>query len=319
MHVSDSRDRPPLRPASAVFARRVTHLALGAVFLLALGPGEAKAERDRWSVTPMLGIHSPRLKLLNTGEFRAPLPGRGRLIPAGVEEGFDFDFMIENPLPEMSPGTEAGIEVGLRIDERNSIFFGASVWESGSTSSLRTEIPFQGALTAVGHERSGRVSYFQYFIGWQRILNPDNRRYHFYSRVALHEVFDIDYREELVFGFAPPGAETFKRFIIMDSQATGHFMLQLGLGGEYFFRDWLSLGADMGYTHSARKFKLGNATLTSDIQPEDNLNFRTPVQLDQQQRLTYLAEAVSFDDVTYRDMELDFNGWRALFRVNMYF
>jgi hypothetical protein len=301
--------------------RGVRAFALVACFaaLLPVCAGDVRADTDRWSVTPLIGIHSPRLKLLNSGEFRAPLPGRGRLIPAGLDEGFDFDFMIENPLPEMAHGTEAGIEVGLKIDERNTLFIGASVWESGSAASLRTEIPFQGALTAVGYERSGRVSYFQYFIGWQRILSPVDRKYRFYSRVALHEVFDIDYREELVFGFDPSGAETFKRFIVMDSQATGHFMLQLGFGGEYFFRDWLSLGADLGYTVSARKFKLGNATLTTDIQPEDNLNFRTPIQLDLQQRLTYLAEANSFDDVTYRDMELDFNGWRTLFRINLYF
>ncbi len=287
--------------------------------LMAVCPREAHAEWERWSITPMLGIHSPRLRLLNDGEFRAPLPGRGRLIPPGLEEGFDFDFMIENPLPAMRHGTEAGIEIAFALDKRNSLYFGASVWESGSTSSLRTEIPFQGALTAVGYERSGRMSYFQYFIGWQRLMNPEHGRFRYYSRVALHEVFDIDYREELVFGFNPDGANTFKRFIVMDSQATGHFMLNLGLGGEYFFRDWFSVGGDLGYTVSARKFKLGNATLTSDIQPEDNLNFRTPVQLDQQQRLTYLAEAESFDVVTYRDMDLDFNGWRMLFRVNLYF
>lgn len=308
------------RTTVSAHTRGIVCLALGVGLLLMLGSGEVRAERDlRWTVSPMLGIHNPSLKLLNTGEFKAPLPGRGRLIPAGVEEGVDFDFIIENPLPEMAPGTEAGLEVKFRIDDRNAFFFGVSVWESGSTSSMTTEIPFQGALTPVGYERDGRVSYFQYFIGWHRILNPANRRYQFYSRVALHETFDIDYREELVFGFEPPGADTFKRFIIMESQATGQIMLQLGLGGEYFFRDWFSLGADLGYTLSASKFKLGNAKLTSDIQPEDNLNFRTPVQLDAQQQLTYLAEARSFDDVTYRDMELEFNGWRALFRINLYF
>lgn len=290
-----------------------------AVLLLAATAPAVQADERQWSISPMLGVHSPRLTLLNKGEFKAPLPGRGRLILEGLDEGVDFDFIIDNALPEMRPGTEAGIEVRLKVDQRNSLFFGASVWESGSTASLRTEIPFQGALTPAGFERSGRVSYFQYFLGWQRLVNPENRKFNFYTRVAIHEVFDIDYKEDLVFGFEPPGAETFKRFIIMESQATGLFMLQLGLGGEYFVRDWLSFGADLGYTLSARKFKLGNASLTTDIQPEDNLNFRTPVQLDDQRRLRFLAEAESFDDVTYRDMELDFNGWRGQFRINMHF
>ncbi len=294
-------------------------LALPCMLLASAWPGEARAEWERWSISPLLGIHSPRLKLLNEGEFRAPLPGRGRLIPSGVEEGVDFDFMIDNPLPAMRRGTEAGVEIAFALDQQNALFFGASVWESGSAASMRTEIPFQGTLTAVGYERSARMSYFQYFLGWQRLLNPGHERWRFHTRVALHEVFDIDYREELVFGFNPEGVNTFKRFIVMDSQATGHFMFNLGLSSEYAFRDWFSIGADLGYTISARKFKLGNSTLTTDIQVEDNLNFRTPVQLDSQQRLTYLAEAESFDDVTYRDMELDFDGWRLLLRVNLHF
>lgn len=292
--------------------------ALSMVWILLAIP-EVQAQDRKWTVSPMLGIHQPRLTDLNKGEFRAPLPGRGRLILDGVEEGVEFDFMVENPLPEMAPGAEAGIEISLNLDRRNAIFFGASVWESGSTARMSTEIPFQGAMTPVGYERSGRISYFQYFLGWERKFQPEQSRFNFYSRIALHEVFDIDYKEDLVLGFQPPGNETFNRFIIMESQATGHFMLQLGFGGEYHLRDWLSLGADLGYTLSASKFKLGNATLTSDIQAEDNLNFRTPVRLDAQQQLEFLSAASSFEDVTYSELELDFNGWRALFRVNMHF
>ncbi len=105
----------------------------------------------------------------------------------------------------------------------------------------------------------------------------------------------------------------------MDSQATGLLMMDLGIGGEYFLRNWISLGLDVGYTISAENIRLGNATLKSDIQEEDNLNFRTPVQLDAGNKLTYLSEASSYDEVVYRKLELGFDGWRALFRINMYF
>lgn len=287
--------------------------------LLLLGPAHSvTAEEARWSVSPLLGIYSPRLSALNKGEFQAPLPGRGRLIFDQAEAGQDFDFVVENALPEMKNGAEGGLEIGFRLDERNTLFFGASVWESGSTSSVRTEMPFQGVMTPVGYERSGRISYFQYFIGWQRALLSEAKKFRLHGRIALHEMFDIDYKEDLVFGF-DTGAETFKRIIVMESQATGLLAAQLGLSGEYFLVDWLSIGADLGYTMSLRRFELGNASLSTDIQAEDNLNFRTPAQLNAQQRLTYLAEARSYTDVTYRDMELGFDGWRMALRVNMYF
>lgn len=305
------RTAPALRRGAA---------ALAAACLMA-APWTAPAfaaEQKRWSVSPLIGVHSPRLTALNRGEFKAPMPGRGRLIFDDSDAGQDFDFVFENPLPEMKFGTEAGLELGFLLDERNTLFIGVSVWESGSTSTVRTEIPFQGSLTPVGYERSGRLSYFQYFLGWQRTLLSEAKKFKLHSRLSLHEVFDIDYKEDLVFGF-DTGAETFKRLIVMESQATGLFMMQLGLGGEYFLTSWLSVGADLGYTASLKRFKLGNATLTTDIQPEDNLNFRTPAQLDAQMRLTYLAEARSYEDVTYRDMELGFDGWRLLFRANMYF
>ncbi|MDR2878032.1 MAG: hypothetical protein LBV36_08360 [Chromatiales bacterium] len=279
--------------------------------------GEAQADEQRWSVSPLLGVYSPRLTALNQGEFKAPMTGRGRLLFDGVDSGQDFDFVFDNSLPEMKYGAEAGLEIGLDLDDRNRLFFGGSVWQSGSTASVRTEIPFQGSLTPVGYERSGRLSYFQYFLGWQRTLFS-NKKFRLHSRLAMHEVFDITYKEDLVFGF-DTGPATFKRLIIMESQATGLLMMQLGLGGEYFLVKWLSVGADLGYTTSLRQFKLGNATLSTDIQAEDNLNFRTPAQLDDKQQLTYLAEAHSYSDVTYREMKLGFDGWRMLFRVNMYF
>lgn len=281
----------------------------------------AQEEPKRWSVSPMVGVHSPKLTLLNEGEFKAPLPGRGRLVFEDTGDNVNFEFVIENSLPTIDYGTEAGVEFGLLLSDRDALVFGASVWEGVSTATVQTEIPFQGTLTPVGYERSGRISYFQYFLGWRRILLNKPGKFNLYGRLTLHEVFDVDYKEDLVFGFQGEAGQPFKRFIVMESQATGLFMGQIGLGGEYFLRDWFSLGLDVGYTISARKFRLGNATLKTDVQPEDNLNFKTPVQIDQQGELRYLAEATSFadEDVTYRDLKLGFDGWRALFRINMYF
>ncbi len=279
----------------------------------------ADSDQKRWSIAPVLGVHSPRMTRLNEGEFRSPLPGRGRVIFQDSGENTDYDFLINNRLPSIDYGTEAGIEFRYLMNPRLSLILGASGWEGVSTSAVQTEIPFQGSLTSAAYERSGSISYFQYYLGVQRILVRKPKKYDIYGKITLNEVLDIDYKENMVFGFQGSNGDTFKRIIEMQSQATGLLMFNLGIGGEYFLRSWISLGLDLGYTLSADKIRLGNATLKSDIQEEDNLNFRTPVQLDENNQLTYLAEASSFDEVSYRKLELGFDGWRTLFRINFYF
>lgn len=300
-------------------AARLCLLLPGVLCMLLPVPAPADDGVKKWSVAPLLGVHSPRMTLLNKGEFRAPLPGRGRIIFQDSGENTDYDFLIDNTLPEINYGTEAGIEFRLLLDDRNSLILGASGWEGVSTSAVQTEIPFQGVLTQAGYERSASISYFQYFVGVQRKLLVKPKTYNIYGRVTVNEVMDIDFKENLVFGFEGQGGDTFKRIIEMGSQATGLLMMNFGIGGEYFLRSWVSLGIDLGYTRSMEDVRLGSATLKSDIQVEDNLNFRTPVRLDANGRLTYIAEAGSFNDVMYRDLKFGFDGWRALFRVNMYF
>lgn len=301
---------------------RTLTLRLCALLVLCLvAPWQVRADdgERRWIVSPLLGVHSPKMTLLNKGEFEAPLPGRGRIIFQDSGENTDYDFLIDNRLPAIDYGTQAGLEVRFRLDQKNSLILGASSWEGVSTSTVQTEIPFQGSLTQAGYERSASISYFEYFVGLQHLLLSRPKKYDIYGRMTINEIMDIDYKENLVFGFQTANADTFKRIIEMDSQATGLLMLNFGLGAEYFLRSWLSLGLDLGYTISVEDIRLGNATLKSDVQEEDNLNFRTPVQLDAGNKLTYLAEAGSYDDVTYRRLEFGFDGWRALFRVNLYF
>lgn len=283
-------------------------------------PGRAADDGEKtWSVSPMLGVFSPRLAGLNKGEFKSPMTGRGTIIFPDTGQSNNFDFTFNNDLPDMRYGAEAGLEFGLLLDPGNKLLFGTSVWQSGSTASLQTEMPFQGNITPVGYERSASLSYFQYYMGWQHDLMSEAKKYSLHARLSMHEIFDIDYKENLVFGFQPPGSDTFKRIIVMQSHATGVLMFQLGLGGEYYLRDWISLGGDVGYLLGVQKFRLGNASLSTDITSDDNLNFRTPVQVGLDGKLNYLAQVNSYDDVTYRKLELSFDGWRAMFNVNLYF
>jgi hypothetical protein len=293
--------------------------AMSALVAITAAPALGAEGEKKWSVSPILGVHSPSMTLLMEGEFQAPLPGRGRIIFEDSGENTDYDFVIVNDLPAINAGTEAGIEFRLILDHKHSLILGASNWEGVSTSAVQTEIPFQGTLTPAGYERSANISYFQYFVGLQRILLSKPKKYDIYGRMTLNEVLDIDYKENLVFGFEGTDGDTFKRIIEMSSQATGLLMMNFGIGGEYYLLNWFSLGLDLGYSISMEDVRLGNASLKTDIQEEDNLNFRTPVRLGTDNKLDYLAEASSYDDVTYRKLEFSFDGWRALFRVNMYF
>lgn len=266
-----------------------------------------------WSVSPLLGVYSPQLGDLNKGEFRAPLPGTGGII-IDAEASVDYSFTIQNPLPEIRFATEAGVELQLELDRKNILLFGIGSWEGTSTSVIQTEIPFQGELSRIIYERSGRVSTTQYFIGWRRNLFDQNKR-RLYARFTLNELMDVDYKEDMVFGFLSGPAEGFKRVIVMQSQATGILMLQLGVGGELFLRDWIALGFDVGYMKGVDRSTLSNATLKDDFQSGDSLDLILPAQVGADRALWYLNS----DGSSYRQLRLDFDGWRALVRVNFYF
>jgi hypothetical protein len=283
------------------------------ILLLLLPVGQAGATDWKWSVSPLLGVYSPRLGDLYSKEFQTPLPGTGGVvIDQGVSD--DYDFTIRNPLPKIHFATEAGVELQLEFDEKNRLLLGFGSWEGVSTSVIQTEMPFQGELSQVIYERSGRISTTQYFIGLRHdLFNRDKRR--LYLRTTINEIMDVDYKEDMTFAFISGPAEGFKRVVVMQSQATGILMLQLGLGGELFLRDWLSLGFDAGYMKGVAHSTLGNATSRDDFQSGDNVDLRLPANVGPDGRLRYLDSS----GTTYKKMYIDFEGWRALLRINFYF
>ncbi|HHH36905.1 MAG TPA: hypothetical protein ENK48_08800 [Gammaproteobacteria bacterium] len=303
-----------------------TGFAAAMAFLLAAMPawGDA-AKGKRWSVSPMLGVEGPRLHLLNDAEFDAPLPGQGRITLEATGDNLDFGFIVENRLDPINWGSTAGLEFQLLLDERYALLFGFGIWEGESTSSVRTEIPFQGVLTPTLYERTGKMSYFEYYLGVRRNFIARPGRYNVFGRLSLRELFDIDYREKFVFTFQGGPGESFKRLIVTDSQATGVTLLDIGLGAEYFLRDWISIGGDIAYGIGFTSFRLGNASKQDNIQPNDNIQFKLPAILDAQGKLKYLHDPAPFSDdpsyesVNYRPLRLEFDGWRALLRVNLYF
>jgi len=296
---------------------RVNHyyllLALYSVALFI--PSKAySVESIRWSVSPMLGIYQPVLSGLNGAEFAANIPGRGDII-IDEESSVSFDFELRNPLSDIRFGTESGVELELPINDKDSMIIGMSSWEGLTTSAVRTEMPFQGVMNQIAFERSANVSFTQYFLGWKHnIINKPND-YRVYSRLTMHELFDIDFKEDLVFAFDGGSGDSFKRVVVTESQATGILMFQYGLGIEYFVLDWFSFGFDAGFSFALKKNRLGNASLKSDFQGGDSVTLSLPTILDSEQKLLYLGS----DGTSYKKLWLSFDGWRALMRATFYF
>ena len=306
------------RRLAALWQRHVYLVLFGLLAVLA-APSTVLADNEPvWGVTPMLGIYRPSLKELNKGEFKAPLPGRGRIIFPDTGVNIDFDFMIDNPLSSLRFGAEAGLSFHYFVNPRHALLFGLGSWEATSTSTITTEIPFQGALTTTLYERSGNISYFQYFLGWRwTMLSEGPYRVHLIT--TLHELFDTDYKETLAFAFQSGEAAGFKRLITMQSQATGGEMIRLGVAADYQFTSQFSLGLQGGYFWALRHFRLGNASLQTDLQDQDNTNFRLPARQDASGQIQYLAGATGFNSLDYRDLRLDFGGWGLMLRANIDF
>ena len=278
----------------------------------------AQPQDKKWSVSPMLGVSSPQLKLLNEGEFKSPVAGRGTVVFQEDVSSQNFIFEIENDLPSIDYGTDVGLEFQLKLDDRNAFVMGVSNWEGVSTSVVTSEIPFQGVLSKVAVERSGNISAMQFYLGMKRNVIQKPKKYNLYTKLTLNEIFDVDYKEDLVFGFQSGPAETFKRLIVMETQSTGILMFQLGAGLEYFLRDWLSFGFDTSYAIGLNEFELGNGKITSDFQADDNVFPILPTQL-LDGKLRYLTDVSNTGVPTYERMKLKFDGWQLLFRFNIYY
>ena len=255
---------------------------------------------------------------MNDGEFKSPIAGRGTIVFQEDVSSENFIYKIDNDLPSIDYGTDVGLEFQLSLDDKNAFVMGISNWEGQSTAVVTSEIPFQGVLSKVVLERTGNISAMQYYLGWKRNVFQKPKKFNLYTKLTLNEIFDVDYKEDLVFGFQTGPAETFKRLIVMQTQSTGVTMFQLGVGLEYFFRDWLSFGFDSSYAIGLNEFQLGNGKITSDFQTDDNVFPILPTQL-LANKLRYLTDVSASGAPTYEQMKLTFDGWQLLFRFNIYY
>jgi hypothetical protein len=287
--------------------------------LLAVAPAYGQSPGSRtWSVSPYVGLHQPNLKELNKGEFRAPYEGTAQILnPVGNNQQGTFSY--NTPLPEFDPGTLTGLELNWRINERHTLLIGGATWQATSTASSRGLFPVQGSFESISAVRKASLSYNEYYLGWRYNLAPRRGKYRFYFSASLHQIYDMDYREDFTTVFLSGPPRTFRKTIVIQAQSTGLTLLQGMAGGEWFFTDWLSLGLEGGYSlpfNKAELAGLGTTPIRSDFLATDNVQVQPPMLLDlQSRRLMYKSEPGG----AYERLRLSFDGWKTLMKVTLYF
>ena len=306
---------------------------------------QAYAQNSKtWSMSLLLGGHLPDLKPLSDGLYKAPLLGQAEVLvyegnqTGQVGDNVDQniteiqDFRFDNQSPPVGMGAVAGIEFQWHPNDRHSLIIGTGAMEKTSINRVVGDLPMQSYFVSneVLSDRRDKISYTEYTVGWRYnfIRKP---RFRMYSRLTAHEVFDIDFREEYVFRFIEspiPDLIDVRRVMVVNAQTASLFMGQVGIGAEWFLRDWLSIGVEGGYLVGESKFKLHDVTTKNDFLDSDNV-FRTgmPYIKMSDGTLGYMVSGTTAQDVIdpntrenyYRTLKLGFDGWRLGFRITLYY
>ena len=287
------------------------------VFLLFYFP-VVLAEETRLSVSSYLGLHKPALEDLNQHEFKAPIAGLADLI-VGTGDNITTDVFFLNPLPEFSPGVTAGLEFLWRLNDRYDFIIGGGTWEVSSRALKAGDFFLQGQPAEVVNERTAKISYNEFYFGLRYNLIRSPKKLKGYYRLTLNEVFDIDYREDLIFLFTSGDAEGVKKSMILQSQATGLLMIQPGFGADYYFNDTISVGLEASYLIGLKRVSLRDGRDDVDFLPTDNLSLWLPQRVSPETGdLQYLSPH-PVDNNDYTDIRLSFDGWKVLFKMNLHF
>lgn len=278
----------------------------------------AEAEADKFSVASYLGLYRPALEDINKREFRAPTAGVADFVDEfGVNTPTRIDF--PNPLPEFGMAVNSGLEFQWWMNEKLVFLVGMSSWEATSRALAKGEFFIQGGAADVVSERSARMSYNEYFFGLRYNVISGSDKYKLYYRATLNEVFDIDFREDIVFLFLTGDAAGVKKSMILQSQATGLLMFQPGFGGEYFLTDWFSVSLEASYILGLKKVYLRDGRSDSDFLPTDNLSIWLPQRISPTTgNLEYISNPPE-DGTDYNELTLNFDGWKALVKLSIYF
>ena len=289
------------------------------LFVDALSCVYAAPGKTRLSLSTYLGLHKPSLEDLNGKEFQAPVLANATIVNFDTDTTSDQLLSFSNPLPELGVGTNAGLELQWVLNEKYALILGAGTWEASSRATAEGLFAIQGVLSEVVNERSARISYNEFYFGLRRNVIISPKKLKAYYRVTLNEMFDIDFREDFLFRYLTGPAEGVNKSIILQTQATGALALQSGFGVEYFLRDWLSVSVDATYLFGFNHVNLRDGRFNQDFLPTDNLSLLMPQRISQRTgNLEYLNPETQGEE-DYRELNVNFDGWKVLFRAAIHY
>jgi len=286
--------------------------------------GDAYSDHGEWSFSLLIGGHSPDLSALYGGLYKAPLVGQGVLggiddINNGENAIPPADFSLDNSLPSTSNGGKASFELRWHANRKHTLVFGIGSWEKTSIGYMSGQLPTRKEMNEIIFERRAKISYTEYSIGWQYSLLRRSK-FQLYLRSSIHEIFDIDYREDFVFNYISGSSLAgFSRIQILEAQTAALFMGQIGIGAEVFLSQWFSLGVEGGYFVGSRSASLKDIQTKSDFIGRDSVTFKNPYGDIGDGTVGYLSQGSTNDSATYNKMSLDFSGWQAMLRMNIYY
>lgn len=288
------------------------------IILLLTSANVAVAESNRFSVTSYLGLHRPALEDVNRREFKSPMAGVADFVDElGINTPTRINF--DNPLPPLGAAVNSGLEFQWWLSDKFVFLVGMSSWEASSRALAKGDFFIQGQPADVVSERSARMSYNEYFFGLRYNVISKSEKFKMYYRATINEMFDIDFREDIVFLFLTGDASGVKKSMILQSQATGLLLFQPGFGGEYFLRDWFSVSLEASYVIGLKKIALRDGSSDSDFLPTDNLSIWLPQRISPETgNLEYISNPPK-DAEDYNEMNLNFDGWKALVKMSIYF
>lgn len=284
-------------------------------FLISSGWVQAKEERN-WGLAPYLGLFHPSLQQLNKKAFHSPYGGTADLVDRfGNNNNITTSFLFSLDLPRLDPGALGGLEFRWFFRERQALLIGGGTWEATSSATSGGFFPIQGAFESVSARRKADVSFNDFYVGWRYNTIQAANRSNFYLSFTLHELFDVNYREDFTLLFLSGPPRSFRRSLIIETSATGLLLVEGDAGGEWFVNDWLSLGVEAGYGIGLKSVRLGNGRATTDFGSNDNLSLDTPLRESLSRQIQYRDA----DDLQYHNLKLDFSGWKALFKITVYY
>jgi len=289
-------------------------LVVGWLFATSIAAQEQEYD---WGISPYIGMYQPKLGKLNNGAFLAPFLGQAEFVDP-TSQNTTNSFNYQSPLPPLSPGTLAGLQAQWRINNKHALILGVGTWEATSTVASFGNLPIEGNLERTEMQRKADISFSEFYLGWRYNLHDQPGKYRLYFTGTLHQVFDIDYREDWTNVFVSGDVRTFRKTSITAAQAVGLALLEGSVGGEWFFTDWLSLGIEGGYRYGLTQIELTDGELKTDILATDNISVQYPERIGADGRIDYNARPGN-GVFGYDDLKLDFNGWQTVIKATLYF